>query len=370
MIRKLLNAKYTKIILVIIVVSVGVVFLLTPANHQQNISSNTYNQGEHRGTTVTTSGNMSLDYQIIFSENFSDPDSINRSRWNVSTRTNGSLRVQPGSIHLRTTDRGDYVGLTTHKRFDFTEFSALELDFVARSPGSEGVNTQEFFFLNGSDMEENFFVMYDMGGASKNPDNPEDSCGASTDTPFNRDQLSYRNFLTNEQCWDGFDGRPINWSQPWHGELRVNLHENRITAFRNSTQIASLRQEDGQTMPPQTSYRIWFKNNDKGGAGDLIVYRIRVQQIGQYQRMGTYVSDPIDAGSSVPWTAAEIVGETPPGTSYDVDFATNQSGEWVYYDRIEQLPDSRYIRYRVTLRTSSETKTPTISDIILYHDPE
>jgi len=123
-------------------------------------------------------------------------------------------------------------------------------------------------------------------------------------------------------------------------------------------------------MPPQTSYRIWFKNNDKGGSGDLIVYRIRVQQIGQYQRMGTYVSDPIDAGSSVSWTAAEIVGETPPGTSYDMDFATNQSGGWTYYDRIEQLPDSKYIRYRVPLHTSSVTETPTISEITLYYDPE
>ncbi|MCF2165493.1 hypothetical protein [Halobacterium salinarum] len=370
MIRKLLNTKYTITIFVLIVISVGVVFLPIPANHQQNISSNTYNQGEHRGTTVTTSENLSLDYQIIFSEDFSDPDSINQSRWNVSTRTDGSLKIQPESIHLRTTDSGDYVGITSHRQFDFGNTPALELDFIARAPGSEGVNTQEFFFLNGSDSEENFFVMYDMGGASKNPDNLDDSCGASRDTPYNRDQLSYRNFLTNEQCWDGFEGRPINWSQPWHGELRVNFNENRITAFRNSTHIASLRQSDGQTMPPQTHYRIWFKNNDKGGSGDLIVYRVQVQRIGRYQQSGTYVSGPINAGSNVTWTSAEVVAETPPGTSFDVDFATNQSGEWIYYDQIEQLPDSKFIRYRVTLDTSYETKTPTISEITLYHDPE
>lgn len=324
-----------------------------------------FQDGTRNGSLITENNSVTIDYVVVIRDDFEwHRPSNSPFNWTVSTRGNGTLRSSPsrGVVVLETSERSDYVGITTPYLIDFADEPGWELDVIGRSTAKHNNNTQEFFFLNGADSEENYFIMYDMGGASPNPDTTDDSCGGSRDTPFNRDQLSYRDFERDKQCWDGFIDRPIDWSNRWHGELRANVSGGRLSAFLNGRLQADLNREDGQVMPPTGPYRLWIKNNNKGQRSNLVIHRVQLQRLGHYQQQGQ-LTGTVSVDSPVEWTNVTVSGRFPAGTSYDIDVAQFEDDEWVYYETVSELDRSTTIRYRVTLQTERESVTPLLSDL-------
>ncbi|SDN21136.1 hypothetical protein SAMN05192554_12069 [Haloarchaeobius iranensis] len=250
-----------------------------------------FTENPQDGTQLLTNGTLVLDYAVLVEDNFTSGNlSESPFEWQTTTRRNGTIEAGESSIRLATENDGDYVGVLSNRTFDFSAHPALELDFVARSTDDASRNVQEFFFLNGSDFNERYFAMYDFGGASPNSNRSDDSCGRDSTSPYNSDQLSYRHFLADVQCWDGFEGAPLDWSESFHGELLLDYQRGELVAYRNGNQVANITRADGQELPPQATYRVWFKNHDKGGPSHMIVGSISVQLVDRYQFEGTYVS--------------------------------------------------------------------------------
>lgn len=322
------------------------------------------------GTRISEDRRLTLDYRVVVDDNFrwSDP-AESPFAWDVTGDTSGTFRTNPDAGYVVLSPDPDvadgFVILDTNYYVHFSEHGAWELDFVVESSVPSTRNVQEVFFIN-SPLFENYFVLYDMGGGSSNPDNADDACGADESTPYNKDQLTYRHRDDDVQCWDGFEDRLVDWSTPSHGELQVDLDEGRITASVNGTRQADLLAAENQSMPPNSSYAPMIKARYRGDDTDFILHRVRLQKVGVYQSTGD-VSGIVDAGRHVNWTGVDVDGDIPNGTAYDVAFATNTSGSWTDVESIETL-ESRYVRYTLTLRTSNESATPAISTVRLTYE--
>ena len=85
-----------------------------------------------------------------------------------------------------------------------------------------------------------------------------------------------------------------------------------------------------------------------------------------YVDSGIYISREFDAGETTHWTGSEIFSLPPPGTtvidSYEV------AGVW--YDDILEVPDSRYIRFKLTLITTDSSVTPTVGSVRIDYTTE
>jgi hypothetical protein len=148
--------------------------------------------------------------------------------------------------------------------------------------------------------------------------------------------------------------------------LRVDLSDGHISAFLNGQFQADLDREDGQVMPPTGPYRLWIKNNNKGQHSNLIIYRVQLQRLDRYRRQGQ-LTGRVSTESSVEWTNVTVDGRFPSGTSYDIDVAQLENGEWVDYETVSQLDRSATIRYRITLRTQRESVTPRLYGLQFHY---
>lgn len=90
-----------------------------------------------------------------------------------------------------------------------------------------------------------------------------------------------------------------------------------------------------------------------------------------FKSTGTYFSNPVDAGREIDWTGIEINGSIPQNTSVEVSFTENSSGSFgeKYYSSIDQVPDSRYIKYNLTLSTQDSFKSPEINSVNILYNP-
>lgn len=326
--------------------------------------------GSFAGTRLTESGKLILEAYPIATDDFtwSDP-AESQFDWQVGTRNGGKLEIasSENQILLNTNQRHDLVELTSTLQADFNTHPKWALEFTAESTNPSNTNTQEFFFLNGGGQGDvDYFMMYDMGGASETNPNPEDGCGDRGKSPFNRDQLSSRDDTNDTQCWDGFTDRPIDWSHKWHGELRADYSSGKIKAYHNNKLQADLQESDGQPMPPQSSYRVWVKNHNKGGDSDLILHDMALRRVGEYQKSGKFMG-VVDAGQPIKWTDVEVIGDFPTGTDYDMKYTPANAANVNKTNCINKVQRTQYIKYILTLTTEIKSKTPSVDEIRFIH---
>ena len=130
---------------------------------------------------------------------------------------------------------------------------------------------------------------------------------------------------------------------------------NEVLTYRNVDDDTDTA-DDWETSTTEDQYRNELNPGQTG------------QFISNYSGYGKFVSKPVDAGRLVDWTQARIDSFEPNHTDYNISFAQNSTGKWVYSDEISSLNDSQFIRYNITLSTENSSKTPEIREIILDYD--
>ncbi len=83
----------------------------------------------------------------------------------------------------------------------------------------------------------------------------------------------------------------------------------------------------------------------------------------EYASSGEYFSTTFDAGEVVNWTSATINETSPSGTALIVTYSDDGSN-WA---PISDLPDSRYINFKVELNSSNPSITPYVDKVTIYY---
>lgn len=65
----------------------------------------------------------------------------------------------------------------------------------------------------------------------------------------------------------------------------------------------------------------------------------------EFERSGSYESKIFDAESEANWTESTIEQTVPSGTTSNIRYAENSSGSFEFYESIDDVPDSRYLKY-------------------------
>lgn len=85
---------------------------------------------------------------------------------------------------------------------------------------------------------------------------------------------------------------------------------------------------------------------------------------GAYAESGNYVSNVLDAGKTVNWYRTENISSVPPDTGIDINYSDTKS----WYDDLEDVPDSRYLEYNISMTTTDTGVTPSIEKLdVLYN---
>ncbi|MDY6766383.1 MAG: hypothetical protein SVW77_03370 [Candidatus Nanohaloarchaea archaeon] len=82
-----------------------------------------------------------------------------------------------------------------------------------------------------------------------------------------------------------------------------------------------------------------------------------------FYEFGNYTSRIIDAGRAVNWTDAVVAANDSTATGYSIDFSDNTT----WYDTVDAVPDSRYLRFNLSLETSDTARTPRIDTVNLSY---
>ncbi|HET7486306.1 MAG TPA: DUF4082 domain-containing protein [Acidimicrobiales bacterium] len=121
-----------------------------------------------------------------------------------------------------------------------------------------------------------------------------------------------------------------------------------------------------------SSMRPGVRDNTTGG-GAVTVDWMRMTP---YATTGTFTSRVLDAGGSVGWTAATWNADLPSGTAVKVSVSTGNTATpdatWTAFTALAGSGasvgrTSRYIRYQLTLTTSSTGQSPALRDITFNH---
>ena len=83
-----------------------------------------------------------------------------------------------------------------------------------------------------------------------------------------------------------------------------------------------------------------------------------------YEKNGYYRSGLIDMGKTVGWRSADIQSSLPPGTDYSINYSDNNN----WYESLNNLPDSRYLKYNISFNTGDVEKTPSIDKVNLSYE--
>jgi hypothetical protein len=89
-----------------------------------------------------------------------------------------------------------------------------------------------------------------------------------------------------------------------------------------------------------------------------------------FETSGEYNSKTFDAGEKVYWKKKSIDAEEPSATDFNVSYAVNSSGDWVYYDQFPRDNFSRFFRFNISF-SGDGTGTSKINSVELrYSDTE
>ena len=103
-----------------------------------------------------------------------------------------------------------------------------------------------------------------------------------------------------------------------------------------------------------------IRDSNNGADGTVIL------NCHKYVSSGLYTSKTFDAGEIVNWKNSTVTLDTPPGTSVNIEYGENNSGEWRWYSNIKDVPDSRWLKIRILLTTENTSLTPSIDKISVY----
>jgi hypothetical protein len=98
-----------------------------------------------------------------------------------------------------------------------------------------------------------------------------------------------------------------------------------------------------------------------------------VLRMPSYDLNGLFVSEILDAGSSVFWSGVDWSSSVPSDTSMAVQVRTSSDGSnWSSWSVNMtkpgdlDIPDGRYVQYRIWMETTDDTKSPKLFDITLF----
>ncbi|WP_414837712.1 helicase HerA domain-containing protein [Candidatus Nanosalina sp. VS9-1] len=125
----------------------------------------------------------------------------------------------------------------------------------------------------------------------------------------------------------------------------------------------------GGSIPYTDSGIEWTYSNREAQDGNA--WNVGVNIIDGYQSSGAYTSQPLDAGEKIDWNSSYVDISEPESTSINTSFAenTSNSGTWTYYDSIKNVPDSRYIKYKIEMSTEDSSITPVVDSIDISFNP-
>jgi uncharacterized membrane protein len=87
-------------------------------------------------------------------------------------------------------------------------------------------------------------------------------------------------------------------------------------------------------------------------------------------REGSYISNVLDAGMVVSWNDTVIDKTQPAGTSVNLKYAENTSGTWTWYNSLDDVIPSRYLKFKVELSTTNTTITPKVHELRISYIPD
>jgi len=124
---------------------------------------------------------------------------------------------------------------------------------------------------------------------------------------------------------------------------------------------------------PITRNDVKWKEGDSDAndeASFTYIINFGVGSVSGYKQSGYLTTRALDAGKKVDWNKSGITETLPVGTDTSYDFGTNESGTWNYYNSIENVPDSRYLRVNASLETTDTSVTPGIDKIEASYNPK
>ncbi|WP_157575420.1 glycine rich domain-containing protein [Haloferax sp. Q22] len=167
----------------------------------------------------------------------------------------------------------------------------------------------------------------------------------------------------NSVSFSGCSGTGGQWC-----DIKLVVNGNTFTAYSKNPSETSWTQEmqvSDSTITSAGSIAIGANLNSKGTTNRRMLFDNQKLLNQGYSSEGQYTSKLFSSSTSIDWTSSDIQSNVPTSTSVELDYGTNESGTWTYYDTVDQLPKSRYARFNATLSTSDSSVTPTVDSVEL-----
>jgi hypothetical protein len=99
--------------------------------------------------------------------------------------------------------------------------------------------------------------------------------------------------------------------------------------------------------------RVYIENHNQEfwGSGQYYQWTDNLEVGLGNSAQGSYQSKTFSATEETEWSSSTSTS-TPSGTSLDIDYGTNKSGVWNYYDTASELPLTQHVRFNTSLSTS------------------
>ena len=158
------------------------------------------------------------------------------------------------------------------------------------------------------------------------------------------------------------------------GALPTGFHDYRIQPSSNTYQFyvdGALKTTLTATIPSGTALKAVFSEFAGSPQPPMQVDWVRY---GTYASNGVFISSVFDAGRIATWGIASWTANLPAGTNIIVETSSGNTATpdstWSAWQTVTNggmiaSPPARYLRYRITLTTSSPTVTPVLQDITI-----
>lgn len=87
----------------------------------------------------------------------------------------------------------------------------------------------------------------------------------------------------------------------------------------------------------------------------------------EFKPSGEYESETFKSDRIADWQTFNLFQDVPENTNVEADFAENSSGSFEYYNTIEEVPNSRYIKFNLTVE-GNRSKTPEVRESLLDYE--
>lgn len=361
-------------------------------------------RGINNGTRISAEGNLVLDDEVEFSDNFQwNHPSESAFEWIVRSPQGTGITPHPDSGHvsLNTSDRSgtQVIELEQNNGFyyNMNEHEDWRLNVVESNVRSISEAAWEFWFSQpplGTDP----WVLIDAGGSSQGlSERKDDECGMGfftrrdqllahfSDSSINIDDLlrnpgryiiSYltdsgywsggSRFATSNQCWDRFQNAPVDHRYPRKLSLELLGSDGVINGYVNNSLEANLREDHDQRVPHGERLTTGVRLHDRDSTPETgHLHHFSVQRVGKKQSAGEY-HHHVETADRIDWQECKIDATVPKGTDYTVSFiipGVNRNSEDI--SQLENVPLTDSLVIRISLETTMKDATPQISSLTL-----